>query len=303
MDRRRVGDRVQAVEGVGDVDEAALVADRGDRVRERQAARDLLVEEEADDLALAVVFTSSPGMTTRSRSRAGSTASRAPPKTLWSVTAMPPRPDRLGVVEQILGRDRAVVRPVGVEVEVESDPLAIPRAGRRLAARTARRLRTRRRVDGIELGRDRLEALRLGALAGVEAASAPRRGRRQDARPRARPLTDPSTGRPRRPPPRVRVVSPPGAGTKIAAPASAPRSLRSSAWTGRAREGGAGAVSPGESRAASCGAAWPPSRARSRGAGEERVSSRGQRPRARPRRGRASAAAESLRSTPRGMTR
>ena len=38
------------------------------------------------------VLTSSPGMTIRSRSRASSTASSAPPKTLWSVTAIAPRP-------------------------------------------------------------------------------------------------------------------------------------------------------------------------------------------------------------------
>src|SRR5439155_1702536 len=38
------------------------------------------------------VFTSSPGMTTSFRPRARSTASSAPPKTLWSVTAIAPRP-------------------------------------------------------------------------------------------------------------------------------------------------------------------------------------------------------------------
>ena len=32
MERRRVGDRVEAVEGVGEIDEAALLSDRGDRV-------------------------------------------------------------------------------------------------------------------------------------------------------------------------------------------------------------------------------------------------------------------------------
>ena len=47
-----VGDRVHAVERVRDVDEAALALDLGDRLRERQPARDLLLDEEADDLAL-----------------------------------------------------------------------------------------------------------------------------------------------------------------------------------------------------------------------------------------------------------
>ena len=71
------------------------------------------------------VFTSSPGMTIRSRVLACSAASSAPPKTLWSVTAIAAEADRLGVVEQILGRDRAVVRPVGVHVEVDRDPVSI----------------------------------------------------------------------------------------------------------------------------------------------------------------------------------
>ena len=47
-----VGHRVQAVERVRDVDEPALAADLGDRLLERHPARDLLLDEEADDLAL-----------------------------------------------------------------------------------------------------------------------------------------------------------------------------------------------------------------------------------------------------------
>ncbi len=54
MERRRVRDGVHAIEWVREVDEAALLADRRDRVGERHAARDLLLEEEADDLALVV---------------------------------------------------------------------------------------------------------------------------------------------------------------------------------------------------------------------------------------------------------
>ena len=47
-----VGHRVQAVERVGDVDEAALALDLGDRLLQRQPARDLLLDEQPDDLAL-----------------------------------------------------------------------------------------------------------------------------------------------------------------------------------------------------------------------------------------------------------
>ena len=54
MKRRRGRDRVHPVERVRDVDDALLLADRGDRVRERHAAGDLLAEEQADHLAVAV---------------------------------------------------------------------------------------------------------------------------------------------------------------------------------------------------------------------------------------------------------
>ena len=47
------GHRVHAVERMGHVDQAALAADLGDGLLEAQPARDLLAQEEADDLALA----------------------------------------------------------------------------------------------------------------------------------------------------------------------------------------------------------------------------------------------------------
>ena len=47
-----VGHRVQPVERVRDVDEAALAADLGDRLGHRHPALDLLLDEEADHLAL-----------------------------------------------------------------------------------------------------------------------------------------------------------------------------------------------------------------------------------------------------------
>ena len=47
-----VGHGVHPVERVRDVDEAALALDLGDGLLQRQPARDLLLEEQADDLAL-----------------------------------------------------------------------------------------------------------------------------------------------------------------------------------------------------------------------------------------------------------
>ncbi len=113
------------------------------------------------------VLTSSPGMTTRSRVRASSTASSAPPKTLWSVTAMPPSPiasawsSRSSVgIEQSC--DHSVCRWRSSVIQSRSA------SGSSGSLRGARRLRDELRVDGVELGSDRLEALALRALAGVE---------------------------------------------------------------------------------------------------------------------------------------
>ena len=84
------------------------------------------------------VMTSSPGMTIRSRPRASSTASCAPAKTLWSVIAIAAEADRLGVVEEVGGRDGAVVRVIGVHVEVDDDQRPVgERLGRRRAGAPA----------------------------------------------------------------------------------------------------------------------------------------------------------------------
>ena len=52
LEQRARGRRVEAVERVRHVDEAALRADALERLGERQAARDLLVQEQPDDLAV-----------------------------------------------------------------------------------------------------------------------------------------------------------------------------------------------------------------------------------------------------------
>ena len=64
---------------------------------------------------------------------ASSRASSAPEISLWSVTAIAPRPDPRGGVEQRVHRRRAVGRVVGVHVQVDVDEVALgePPAGRR----------------------------------------------------------------------------------------------------------------------------------------------------------------------------
>ena len=231
------------------------------------------------------VLISSPGMTTRSRvSRELDRLERAAEDVVVG-HGDAAEPDRLGVVEQILGRDRAVVRPLGMKVEVERDPVAIREWIDGLAAWSPA-LAHELRVDA---HRARLRPPRSsGSPRACGRRGLRRRGRgdrRRDARPRAL-LRRLSRRRvwPRRQPPRVRAALLRPAPRRRSPRRRAPRpAARSCAWSGRARESAAGAVSPGESRAASCGAAWPPSRARSRGAGEERVSSRGRRLRARSR--------------------
>jgi hypothetical protein len=106
--RARVGDRMPAVERVGEVDESALRADRRDRVGEREAARDLLFEEEADHLALPVGLHLLGGddrepAAARERSGLGRSA-----EAVVVGDRDRPEPDRLGVVDQIGNGDRAV---------------------------------------------------------------------------------------------------------------------------------------------------------------------------------------------------
>ena len=117
---------MHAIERMGEVDEAALLADRRDRVR-RTTCRAGSPPRRKSPITSpwSSVFTSSPGMTIRSRPRASSTASSAPPNTLWSVTAMPPSPIASAWSTSSSRRDRAVVRPVGVHVEVDRDPVAV----------------------------------------------------------------------------------------------------------------------------------------------------------------------------------
>ena len=125
MQRRRLGDRVQPVEGVGEVDDPALGADRVDRLAEREPARDLLGEEEADHLALV------GGLHLLARDHdevaAAGQLDRLERAAEDVVVGDGDRAEalRLGVVEQLLDRDLAVVRPRGVQVQVGDDPVAV----------------------------------------------------------------------------------------------------------------------------------------------------------------------------------
>ena len=79
--------------------------------------------------------------------------------------------DLLRMIEQVLGRDRAVVRPVRVEVQVDREPVAV---GQRVLGLGGGRAPLARelRIDRVELGGDDVEALRLG----VRSQLASRRG-------------------------------------------------------------------------------------------------------------------------------
>ena len=116
---------MQAVERVGDVDEPALSANRGDGLGERHSARDLFLEEESDHLALAVRF----------HLLAGNHDQLAPARLLDRLERAAEHvvvgdgdraePFRFRVAEQVVDLDRAVVRPGRVHVKIDDDPVAL----------------------------------------------------------------------------------------------------------------------------------------------------------------------------------
>ena len=167
MQRRRERDRVHAVEGVGEVDDPLLLADRGDRLREGHAAGDLLRQEQADHLALVV------GLDLLARDH----DQLAPARLLGRFAGAAEdvvvgdrdraEPLRLGMVEQLVDLDRAVVRPGRVHVQVGEDPGPV---GERLAVASARPLApAEAAVDVLELPGDGGEVLRLGSSSGLPA--------------------------------------------------------------------------------------------------------------------------------------
>ena len=118
----RERDRVHPVERVREVDDALLLADRGDRLGERHAPRDLLTQEEPDHLALVVRLHLLAGnhdqvAPARPRDRLLGAAEDVVIRDRDRAEAF-----RLRVVEQLVDLDRAVVRPRGVHVQVGDDP-------------------------------------------------------------------------------------------------------------------------------------------------------------------------------------
>ena len=268
----RVGNRVQPVERVRDVDEAALLADRGDRVAEAHAARDLALEEEPDHLALVVGLHLLAG--DHDEVAAARVVDRLERAAEDVVVGDGDRaePFGLGVVDELGRRRCAVVRPRGVHVQVGDDPRAVRE---RLGLRAGSRRRAAERgVERLELGGDvrRRSAPRPRRAPRRPRARAARRPRRA-ARPRRRRAPAGSRrraagrSRSRRPAPRASR----GAARRRRARRSRPRSgapraapRRARCARGRAARGRAG--SRAARSAGACAAARPPSPASSRSA-------------------------------------
>ena len=238
----------------------------------------------------ASVLTSSPGITISARPRASSTASSAPPKTLWSVTAIAPRPFSSAWSSRSVDVDRAVVRPAVCRWRSARIHGAV---GERVASRLGRApARGRRRVEPVELALRRRRssgarrprrACALLALAELGVLGEPRdRGRGE-----LRLLVDAGGRRsPRRPPP-------PRAAARRALRAPGRRSPpRSGARRATRRRGASG---PTRGRASEPRDVRPPERASS--ASEKRAPSPSARAAPEARRGRAAGPRHATRAT------
>ena len=152
-----IGDRVHPVEGVGEIDEAVLLADRGDRVGERHAARDLALEEEADHLALLVGLDLLAGDDDQVAIASLVEDLERAAEDVVVGDRDRAEPLGLGVVDELGRVDGAVERPRRVHVEVGDDPRPVgERVGRRAAGGRAAAFH-QPAVEVVELSRDVLE--------------------------------------------------------------------------------------------------------------------------------------------------
>ena len=116
---------MHAVEGVGDVDDTLLLADRRNRVGERHSTRDLLVEEEPDDLAVAIGLDLLAGDHDEVVAACGLDRLERPREDV--VVGHRDRAEALTLCmgHEGGGLDRAVVGVVRVHVEVDDNPVAL----------------------------------------------------------------------------------------------------------------------------------------------------------------------------------
>ena len=151
---------MQPVEGVGEIDEPALGLDRRNGVCEGHPAWDLLGEEEPDHLALAVGL----DLLARDHDQVPVACEldglERPSEGVVIRDGDRPEPLRLGVVEQVLDFDGAVVRPRRVQMEVGEDPVAV---GERLRRASATPSVPEIGVELLELACDVREGLALDA--------------------------------------------------------------------------------------------------------------------------------------------
>ena len=138
MERRRVGDRVQPVEGVREVDEAALRRIAATVSPNDMPARDLLGQEEADHLALAVGLDLLAGDHDQVPA-----AGELDGLERAAEDVVVGDGDRAEALRPPRGRagpppGRAVARPGGVQVEVGEDPVPV---GERVAGASGCRRR------------------------------------------------------------------------------------------------------------------------------------------------------------------
>ena len=163
-----VGHRVHAVERVRHVDEPALAPDLGDRLLQRHPARDLLLDEQADHLALL------GGLHLLADDHLDAVRLRPRLVGAGDLVVVGDRdrtePAAARLRQQHLDRRRAVVGVVGVHVQIDVDQRSRrqrPAQHRRAAAVVP--ARDQPAVDALEILAGPREAERLAQLGGVPA--------------------------------------------------------------------------------------------------------------------------------------